>query len=549
MRTLLLTTLNLLFLCSIQAQEVTNYAMNSILVKLKAEHNDQSLTTAEKFQAPTLQRLHAQYSVEHIEQIGNRRTQNTFVIRFSAKQPIQEVIQQYKATNRFEYVEPNYTGSAGGECFEMVSQIPNDALFSRQWGLSNDGNFPLSDSEEGVDIMMEEAWDIEQGDANIIIAVLDSGVKIDHPELAGRLWTNPNEVLDGTDTDGNGYIDDIDGWNFAYNTNDPSDDVGHGTNIIGLLGSIPNNATAYAGINWNSKIMNLKMLNDQNAYTDVAWAVDAIYYAVDNGADIINMSWGSTGDSSALQDAVTYAHSNGVVLTAAMLNFDNNIPIYPAAYTETIAVGSIDPDGDRSSPFYWDVNSGSNFGPHIDLIAPGNYTYSITHTSNNNYNIYWGGTSQAAPHVAGIASLLLSQDGSLTPEEIRTIMNSTADDETGDPSEDTPGWDQYYGFGRLNAFQALSSILNVSENNYETAISIYPNPVDGTERLSFSSNAAPITAVKLYTILGTVAFEQSVPNRTDYEMEVANFAAGVYIVEVHTLGNKQVERQKIVIAN
>jgi len=528
------------------AQLENSYSNTSLFLKLKPEYNDTQRSISEKFDVPVLQQLRTQYPVKEIKLSGNRKIQNTYVVYFENEQNIKQVIEEYQQTGLFEYVVLNQGGAAGGRQFEVLETTPNDALFSRQWGMKNDGSFTLDDAVAGVDIKMEQAWDVETGDPNLIIAVLDSGARIGHPELSGRLWTNPNEVADGTDTDGNGYVDDINGWDFAYVDNDPTDDVGHGTNIIGIVASNSNNGTAYAGINWNSKVMNLKMLNNQNAYTDGAWVVDAIYYAVDNGADILNMSWGG-GDFLPMQEAIEYAASQGVVLVAAMLNFDNDVAYYPAAYPETIAVGSIDPDGDRSSPFYWNPNSGSNFGAHIDLIAPGNYTYNITHSSDTNYNIYWGGTSQATPHVVGVASLLMSKDPSLTPAEIRSILRDTADDETGDPAEDTPGFDIYYGYGRLNAFAALDNALGVNENEIADAITIYPNPLRAGDKLTIKSSSAEIANVEIFNVLGAKVHSEFV-GAAYKEMDISTLNSGVYLLNIFSKESNVSITKKLVIS-
>lgn len=527
------------------AQGDSNVSNTSFFLKLKSEYNDTNRSISEKFNISALQELQLEYPVKEIRLSGNRSQQNTYVVYLQNEENIEQVIERYEQTGLFEYVEHNKGGIAGGQQFEVFNTTPNDALFSRQWGMKNDGSFSLSPAEAGVDIKMEQAWDIETGDPNILIAVLDSGARINHPELSGRLWTNTAEVMDGTDTDGNGFVDDINGWDFAYNDNDPTDDVGHGTNIIGILASNSDNGTAYSGINWSSKVMNIKMLNDQNAYTDGAWAVDAIYYAVDNGADIINMSWGG-GAFAPLQDAIEYAASQGVVLIACMMNFDDNTPYYPAAYPETIAVGSIDPDGDRSSPFYWNPNSGSNYGPHIDVIAPGNYTYNITHSSDTNYNIYWGGTSQAAPHVAGVASLLMSKDPLLTPAEIRTILRDTADDQTGDPSEDIPGFDNFYGYGRLNAFAALGNALGIQENDFNTTVSIFPNPIVRGTNLTVRSTSSEISQIEFYDVLGKRIFTSEVFSLSK-EIDVSSISSGVYMVRIFSNDIKAPVVKKLVI--
>ncbi|MGB0897575.1 MAG: S8 family serine peptidase, partial [Flavobacteriaceae bacterium] len=192
-------------------------------------------------------------------------------------------------------------------------------------------------------------------------------------------------------------IDDLTaGWDFINNDNNPTDDHGHGTNVAGIVLASGNNAIGYAGVNWNSRVMICKALNSTNSGSYAAIA-GSIYYAVDNGAKVISMSIGGSGNSVTLSDAIDYCYNNGVVLVACMMNFNNNVNYYPAAYTNVIAVGSTDPDDKRSNPFFWSNTSGSNYGNHIDLVAPGNYMYGLSYSSDTNYGSYWGGTSQATP--------------------------------------------------------------------------------------------------------------------------------------------------------
>ena len=233
-----------------------------------------------------------------------------------------------------------------------LQSIPNDTYFSRQYGLYNDGTFSLSSATNDADIDMDLGWDIEQGDQSIIVAVLDSGIKLDHPEFSGRLWTNPNETLNGIDDDNNGYIDDINGWDFANNDNTPTDDHGHGTNVTGIIGANSNNNLGYSGVDRNCKLMIGKILDENNSGY-YSWWTDGIYYAVDNGAKVINMSVGGSGFSSSMKDAIDYAYNNGVTVIACMMNENNNTTFYPAGYQNTIAVGATNPNDERSAPFFW----------------------------------------------------------------------------------------------------------------------------------------------------------------------------------------------------
>ena len=246
------------------------------------------------------------------------------------------------------------------------------------------------------------------------VAIIDSGCKLDHPEFAQRIWRNQKEIAgNGLDDDGNGYIDDVRGWDFAANDNNPTDDHGHGTNVTGIVGASGNNEVGYAGVNWACKLMVCKGLDSQNNGF-YSWWTSAIYYAVNNGARVINMSLGGLSASQAMQDAVDYATQQGVVVVACMMNTNTSTPYYPAALTGVVAVGSTDPNDARSSPFFWSASSGSNYGAHLSVVAPGNDIYGLSYLSNTNYNSYWGGTSQATPHVAGLVSLLLTLRPQLT---------------------------------------------------------------------------------------------------------------------------------------
>ena len=384
---------------------------------------------------------------------------NIYIFEFEKIENMESMIQKYFNTGKLEYVEPDYVGKGGG-----ISRLtPGDEYYFRQWSLSNDGTFPPEHPGTfDADIDMDEAWEIEQGSSDIIAAVLDSGCRLVHPELQTRIWNNSLEIPgNGIDDDGNDYIDDYQGWDFAYNDNNPTDYHGHGTNVTGILGATGDNSIGYAGIDWNCQIMICQILNN-SGWGYYTWWTEAIYYAVNNGAKTLNMSVGGSSYSSSMEDAVDYAQANDVVINACMMNTNNSTSYYPAAYANTIAVGATDTDDTRCNPFSW--GGGSNYGAHIDVVAPGNYIYGLKYNSDTNYDSYWGGTSQATPHVTGLVSLLFAQNGSLTFDEIRNIVRTTSEDQVGYIYEDIPGWDQYYGYGRINAFAALNFMINSPQN-------------------------------------------------------------------------------------
>lgn len=469
---------------------------------------------------------------------GRKSKQHIYIIKFPQGTNIQQVIDEYYKTNEIEYAEPDHKGSGGG----TQATIPNDQYYFGQWGLKNDGTFSLSPSISGADIDMENAWDIEQGDSNIVVTIIDSGTKLDHPEFTDRIWINYGEIPNnGIDDDNNGYIDDVIGWDFANSDNNPTDDHGHGTNVAGIIGANGNNSIGYAGVDWNCKLMTLKGL-DNNNLGYYSWWADAIYYAVDNGANVINMSLGGTSTSTTLQNAVNYALNNNVVVVVCMMNTNSNTVYYPAGFTGVIAVGSTNSNDTRSNPFFWSSTSGSNYGSHISVVAPGNYIYGLNYQSNTNYGSYWGGTSQAAPHVSGLASLLLAQNPSRTPAQIKSIIETTAEDQVGTISEDTQGWDQYYGHGRINAFNALSTVVTsiTSLDFHNETVLIFPNPTSQNFTVTF-----PL-ATKRIQILNSLGKSLQIRNVTGQTLQ--NFQLidnGIYYIQIST-GRETITKKLIV---
>jgi thermitase len=527
------------------AQTIEKNNKNRLIVKFKSSIGvEYSIPKSDKkFNHEKLDHINKKNNVQSIILSGNKKKKDTYILNFDSNQDIHHLIKQYNNLNLFEYVEPDFIGVGGGKK-SALQDTPNDTYFSRQFGLYNDGTFSQSPATNDADIDMELGWDIEKGDESIIVAILDSGIKLEHPEFNGRLWINSNETINGIDDDNNGYIDDINGWDFANNDNNPTDDHGHGTNVTGIIGANSNNNRGYSGVDHNCKLMIGKIL-DQNNSGYYSWWTDAIYYAVDNGAKIINMSVGGSGYSSSMKDAIDYAYNNGVTVVACMMNENNNTTFYPAGYQNTIAVGSTNPNDERSTPFFWSPTSGSNYGNHIDVVAPGNYIYGLDYQSNTNYNSYWGGTSQAAPIVAGISSLLLAQDPNRTPDDIRSILRNTAEDQVGNASEDIVGYDNYYGYGRVNAYQALlQSSLSTDEFANTINLSIFPNPISNF--VTISSKTA-FKSILIRNILSTEIFRiENSYNLNSLKLDFTNFETGVYIVSILSIDGDLIVSKKII---
>jgi len=517
---------------------------NELIVKFKANKKPKSseVLKLQKFDNSDISLLNKSNKIESIELTGNKKERDTYILELNSSKPIEELIELYKKTGLFEYVEPNFVGNGHG-----FQTTPNDNNFNRQWSHYNDGTFSLSNSTIDADIDTDLAWDITQGDPNLIVAILDSGAKLDHPEFSGRIWLNTNENQNGIDTDSNNYIDDTNGWDFVNNDNDPTDDHGHGTNVTGIALASGNNDIGYAGVNWNSKIMICKILdNNNNGY--YSWWAEAIYYAVDNGASVINMSAGGNASSTLLENAISYAYNNNVPVVVSTGN-QNSVIQYPARYTNAFAIGSTNSDDTRSVPFFWDTTSGSNYGPELDFVAPGNFIYGLSYSSNTNYNSYWGGTSQAAPLVTGLISLLLSVDSSLTITEIRTILEQSSEDQVGN-SDDTSGWDQYYGHGRINAFQALTN-TTLSVSNFENTnkdLLVYPNPTTSGSNLKILNLINGENVITIYNMIGQYVYNtKSSTTNNSTTIYLPELNTGTYILKINNNSKNISTIKKLII--
>ena len=533
----------LLFCCNLSGQETPRYAAGQLLVKFLPETAPASeqAVAEDRFQDPVLDALGQKYGWPDIRKIGPLAPrkkqpandwQRTFLLQAGAEVDLDQMLADYEQTGLFEFVERNYGGSSAGSPVELT---PDDPFYGRQWSHYNDGTFFLGTPVIDADIDLDEAWEVETGDPSIIVAVLDNGVNYNHPEFQGRIWNNAGEIPNnGIDDDSDGYTDDVLGWDFAYTDNDPDDAYGHGTNVAGIATASGNNGIGYAGVDWNCTLMPLKILDD-NDFGFYTWWAEAIYFAVDHGARVLNMSVGGSGFSSTLEDAVDYAHLNGTTVVVSMMNTNSNTPYYPAAYQSTIAVGSTSPDDTRTVPFPWSASSGSNYGAHIDVVAPGNYMYGLHYLNNNNYDTYWAGTSQATPLVTGLCALLLAQDPSLGPEDLRTILHDTAEDQVGLPSEDTPGFDIYYGYGRINALEALSPTIQSTSDRQWEEMKLFPNPLPSGQKVvsvQLPDNDSGEYLLSLSTADGRLIRQSRQALFGTTEVEVGALAPGTYFLQI-----------------
>ncbi len=444
-------------------------------------------------------------------------------IKIPSDKTVTEMVELYGENPLVEYAEPNHIAYA--------YWTPNDPLYSLQW------HFPQ--------INMPSAWDVEQGgDPGVVVAVVDTGVAYEDygvyqqaPDLAGTSF--------------------VAGYDFVNNDSHPNDDAGHGTHVTGTIAQTTNNSLGVAGIAFDCSIMPVKVLNADGSgtYQQIA---DGVYWAVDNGAEVINASLGGSSSSSTMYNAVRYAYDRGVVFVAATGNDNSAFLSYPAAYDECIAVGAVDINKKRA-PY-------SNYGTGMELMAPGGNTsedengdgyadgvLQLTFSGGDPTNWaywFWQGTSMATPHVTGLIALILSgwsasgieNSGTSRIENIREILHSTAEELGG------AGYDTVYGYGLIDAAAALVAVAPDL-----TGLIVYPNPVEPAEghtEVTFEVLTEEVT-IRIFTLSGELVRKVELSYQYSWSWNLKNeqgedAVRGIYLCVI-TNDAGEIKRVKIAI--
>jgi subtilisin family serine protease len=383
------------------------------------------------------------------------------------------------------FVENNYLAEA--------ADVPNDERYPSQWHLPK--------------ISAPDGWDLNTGAETVPIAIIDSGVDPTHPDLRDKL---------------------IAGYNFLGNNTDTQDVRGHGTAVAGSAAAMTDNGTGIAGVAWNNPIMPLVVLNadDYATYYDIARAIN---YAADNGVRIMNISIGGSSASSTLQNAVNYAWNKGAVIFACAHNYSTETPYYPAACANVVAVSATTSSDTRASF--------SNYGDWVDISAPG---VAILTTNRGGGYGSWSGTSFSSPITAGVAALILSANPSLTNAQVVDILTQTADD------LGTTGFDKYFGYGRVNAFQSILAAMGSAPEPDTTDPSVtITSPqddaaVNGGITVSVSAtDEGGIDHVELYVDGDLLASDNTLPY--SFSLDTTAYANGSHdllAVAYDTAGNQ-----------
>ena len=451
----------------------------------------------------SIQAINAQVGAEIIYKY---RILNAYQLRLPQGLNVPAAIKFYSRQDAVEYAEPNYIVSA--------DVIPNDPQFNNLWGLHNTGQ---TGGTPDADIDAPEAWDITTGSEEIVVASIDTGVDYNHEDLKDNMWVNGPEATGtpGVDDDGNGFIDDIHGYDFRNDDGDPMDDNGHGTHTSGTIGAVGDNGIGVVGVCWKVKIIALKFLNE-NGIGSAADAIKCIEYATMMGARLSNNSWGGGGKSIPLAIAIW----KGPLFIAAAGNDgrDTDVsPHYPSSYRlrNIISVAWTDHNDKKASL--------SNYGRRsVDLGAPGDNIYS---TVPGGYASSQG-TSMAAPHVAGVAALIMGVSSLSDLEVKRCILKSV------DKLTDLKG--KVLTGGRLNAEKAVENAIaaappiaianrkaltNVNPGIMASSLgNAFPSPANPEVWIPYRLNAASDVTITIYNISGQVV-------RT---LQIGHRLAGIY---------------------
>lgn len=415
------SALALLGVAAVGTAQAGDYVPGQVIVKLKKGASSAALAAV---QAPGS---------------SARPVGKASLVSLRAEVSVEAAVASLAASPDVEYVQPNW--------IRHILATPNDPSYGSQWGWAK--------------ISAPQAWDVTTGSSAIAVNVTDTGADLDHPDLAANIWTNALEAsgVAGVDDDGNGYVDDIHGWNAITNTGNPQDDHGHGTHTAGTIGAVTNNGVGVAGANWTSKIVPCKFLSASGSGSD-ADAVECVNYIIAtknnpaSGADIrvSSNSWGGGGSAPALKAAIQDAGDNGILWVNAAGNsaVDNDCKpadAYPSVENTTnmVAVASTTSTDAMSSFSQYGASS-------VDIGAPGS---NITSTYWNNTYSSLSGTSMATPHVAGVAALVLAANPGLTMTQLREQILRNGDPISSMDGTTTTGM-------RLNAYKAVTNAVTTA---------------------------------------------------------------------------------------
>jgi subtilisin family serine protease len=391
------------------------------------------------------------------------------VVSFDIDADLSRLRTLYRSDPSVAFAHPDYIGGGGYR--------PQDTAWFQLWHHRNVGQ---SGGTHGADLDSRRGWDISRGNDQVVVAVLDSGIDSDHTEFVGRI---------------------VAGFDFVNNDADPEDDHSHGTSCTGLLAANADNQFATAGVDHFCKIMPVKVLNEFNSGL-TSDLIDGLGFASTNGAEVISMSLINYPGTAGLLNALTAAEAAGSILVACAGNggIGDADQSFPGAAATTISIGATDDDDDRASF--------SGTGSALEFVAPGSSVLTVAWDNMNDTVTQFSGCSAATPLAAGIVSILVGIEPTLTTAEVRAILQAGAEDEVGAPGEDTPGWDEFMGWGRLNLRFCLQQLIPVDAPEIAEAsgspfdVEARPNPARGGTSIRFGVPVDAWVKVTVHDVTG-----------------------------------------------
>lgn len=467
-----------------------------------------------------LQALVPAYSIQSVRcpfRTRDPRLQCIYEFRFTETHRIASLIEELQSLSWVDYAEriPRY----------RMDFNPDDLSFI-QWGLST--------------IDATQAWDISTGSADVVVAIVDNAVRYTHEDLAANVWVNPGEIAgNNVDDDGNGFVDDMNGYDVADDDNDPMPPAAggfdHGSHVGGIAGAVTDNGTGIASIGFNVSLMCIKTKFDTTTGAELDNTYGGVDYAIASGADVVNMSFGGMGFSSTFASLFVVGHDSGIVFVASAGNDGQFVQRFPAAYNHVISVGSTDL-GDGKSSF-------SNYHPSVDVMAPGNGIWSCMGDADDGYG-FMGGTSMSAPLVAGLCGLILSTDPTLTPDEVEACLEAGCEN----IDAQNTAYVGNMGAGRINARNSLQCAQGPAAVYTTTSFSVNAGFHAANEELWLNAAVNPGQPLSLRVLAadGRVMHTlfEGVPAQSQIQLTTSctGWAAGLYLIECCQAGQRTVKR-------